>query len=188
MQINRTRRLVDKKLAEYRLLKNQYTNKQLKINDCVLLLDNIQQSIEIVQAVSKSIQEQAHNQIASIVSQCLEIVFEEPYTFKILFEQKRNRTEARLIFERNGLEIDPMSAAGGGVVDVAAFALRLSCLMLFKPKLRRLLVLDEPFKFVSQEYKNNVREMLERLSEELQVQIIMVSHIQELVTGKEINL
>ena len=188
MSLIKLRKTVNEGLTEYRLFKSQYKEKLNTKKDLEQLSLEIIQAQEIVQSVAKTIQEEAHNQIASIVSQCLEIVFEEPYAFHILFEQKRNRTEARLVFERDSLQIDPMSAAGGGVVDVAAFALRLSCLMLSKPKLRRLLVLDEPFKFVSQEYRSNVREMLERLSEELQVQMVIITHINELVTGKEINL
>jgi len=66
--------------------------------------------------------------------------------------------------------------------------LRLSCMMLSKPKLRRLLVLDEPFKFVSLNYQERVREMLETLSKRLNIQIIMVTHINKLVTGKEVEL
>jgi len=86
------------------------------------------------------------------------------------------------------VEVDPLSASGGGVVDVAAFALRLSCLCLSKPKRRHLLVLDEPFKFVSEEYRHRIRGMMEKLSEEMGVQIIMVTHIKELETGKVIRL
>jgi ABC-type molybdenum transport system ATPase subunit/photorepair protein PhrA len=81
-----------------------------------------------------------------------------------------------------------MEEDSGGVVDVAAFVLRLSCLMLSKPAVRRIIVLDEPFKFVSIEYRDNVRMMLEKLSSDFDIQFIMVTHIEELVTGKEVQL
>ena len=148
-----------------------------------------QQSAQsIAQLVAQAIQQRAHNQIAGVVSKCLEIVFDEPYVFKIKFEQKRGRTEAQLVFEREGLEVDPLTASGGGVVDVASFALRLSCLMLSKPKLRRVLIMDEPFKFVSEEYRENVKNMLEQLSHEMGIQLIFVTHIPELVTGKIVRI
>jgi DNA repair exonuclease SbcCD ATPase subunit len=44
-------------------------------------------------------------------------------------------------------------------------------------------VLDEPFKFVSEEYRPRVRAMLEKLSAELDVQFIMVTHVPEFKTG-----
>ena len=48
--------------------------------------------------------------------------------------------------------------------------------------------MDEPFKFVSEEYRENVRVLLEQLSKEMSIQFIFVTHIQELVTGKVVKL
>lgn len=141
-----------------------------------------------LQMIAQGVQQQAHERIAGVVTKCLASVFDEPYQFRISFEQKRGRTEARLEFVRDGRVQDPLTASGGGAIDVAAFALRLSCLLLAKPPLRRVLVLDEPFKFVSAEYRSRVRLMLDSLSKELKVQFIMVTHIPELKTGNVIEL
>ena len=140
------------------------------------------------QAVASQVQDEAHRQIAAIVSRCLSTVFEEPYQFKIHFEQKRSKTEALMVFERNGQEIDPMTAVGGGVIAVASFALRLACLMLSRPQKRRLLVMDEPFTHLSKEYVDNARDMLLMLSREFGFQIIMVSHVEGLKCGTVIVL
>lgn len=143
---------------------------------------------QIVQAVAETIQEQAHDRIAGVVSRCLATVFDEPYEFRINFERLRGRTEARLVFIREGLAVDPITSSGGGVVDVAAFALRVSCLMLKRPPARRVLVLDEPFRFVSAEYRPRVAKMLEDLSHELGIQFIMVTHIDELRVGAVVEV
>lgn len=144
---------------------------------------------ELAQQVAQQVQQQAHEQIASVVSQCLETVFDEPYTFRIIFDRKRGRTEARLVFERDGEEFDPLTASGGGVVDVAAFALRLSCLMLSKPALRKTLVFDEPFRFIHGDtYRDRVRLMVEKLSADLGVQFIIATGIEELKTGTILDL
>jgi len=142
----------------------------------------------IVQTIAAEVQEQAHSKIAAVVSKCLESIFEQPYEFRITFERKRGKTDARLSFVRNNLEVDPLSASGGGVVDVAAFALRLACLVLSLPKKRRTLILDEPFKFLSKNYRNNTKRMLKTLSEEMGVQFIMVTHIPELECGKLVEI
>ena len=92
------------------------------------------------------------------------------------------------MFVRNGREVDPIDASGGGVVDVAAFALRLSSLMLSRPARRRLVVLDEPFKFVSAGHRAAVRVMLEGLAADLGVQFLMVTHIEELQCGHIVEL
>jgi DNA repair exonuclease SbcCD ATPase subunit len=156
-----------------------------KADDMVVYCEQAQQ---LVQEVAQHVQQQVHNRIAGVVSRCLKAVFDEPYEFKIHFERKRGRTEARLVFVRDGEEIVPMQGSGGGVIDVAGFALRLACLVLARPAVRRLVVLDEPFKFVSSEYRERVRDLLETLSEEMGIQFVMVTHIPELQTGKVIKI
>ena len=142
------------------------------------------------QAVAQLVQQQAHAQIAGVVTSCLQSVFgKDSYTFKIKFVQKRGRTEAQLLLVNDGVEImDPINEDSGGVVSVAAFALRLACLVLAKPRLRRLLVMDEPFSQLSAEYRPAIRSMLLKLAREFNVQFIIVTHQQELMCGKVIRL
>jgi DNA repair exonuclease SbcCD ATPase subunit len=156
--------------------------------DAVLTLRSYNEAQAIVQSLAQQLQDAAHTQISDIVTDCLSAVFEEPYTFVIHMDKKRGKTEAVMRFLRDGLEVDPMAAAGGGVVDVAAFALRIACLTLAKPKLRPLLVLDEPFRFVSAEYRENVRNLILALSKDLEIQFVMVTHIRELQCGKVVHL
>jgi hypothetical protein len=146
---------------------------------------------QFLQATAQAIQQKAHEKLAGVVSQCLQVVFDDPYTFEIDFQRKRGRTEADFKFSREGLKADPLSASGGGVVDVAAFSLRAACLILHRPRLRRLIVLDEPFKFVSADYRPHIRTMLIALAKDLGLQIILVTHIDEIQideTGTTIQL
>lgn len=182
------RRRLDDCLAAYRQAKATYLAERDALNGAETALLDSEEAQKVLQLVAQTVQQQAHERIAGVVSRCLSAVFEDPYEFKVLFEQKRGKTEARLVFVSNGHEIDPMDASGGGVVDVAAFALRLSCLMLSRPPLRRVLIMDEPMKFVSERYRERVRQMLEGLSKELQVQMIFVTHMPQLRTGKVIEL
>ncbi len=149
---------------------------------------NTEEAQQILQTVAKVVQQVVHNRIAGVVSRCLESVFDEPYEFRITFDRKRGRTEAELSFVRGGLEVDPLTASGGGVVDVAAFALRLACLKLAKPPIRQLVVLDEPFRFVSVDYRPRVKEMVERLAKDMGIQFVIVTHMEDLRIGKIIEL
>ncbi len=144
---------------------------------------------EILQGIAKEVQQAAHTQISSVVTRCLEAVFgDEAYQFKIDFKQARGKTEARLLFVRDGEEIEPIDSTGGGVIDVASFALRLSCLILSRPARRRVLIMDEPWKFLSRDYQPLMRDMMEVLSEELGVQFIIVTHSDLIKCGKVISL
>lgn len=136
------------------------------------------------------VEKQAHEQISSLVTKCLHTIFsEDAYQFQIKFIQKRGRTEAELTLVRDNLLLnDVVDSAGGGVLDVAGFALRLSCLLLMQPPLRKILVLDEPFKFVSKEYLPTVQSLLYLLHQETGIQIIMVTHVGRLKSGRVISL
>ncbi len=151
--------------------------------------DNYLHAQKITQEAAQNLQEYAHQQISRVVSKCLSTIFaEEAYEFKIKFFQRRGKTEAELLFVRDGIEIDPCTAAGGGVVDVTAFALRLAALILTKPKRRRLIVADEPFRFLSRGYRDKVRELLESLSKEMGVQFVLTTHSAELMLGKVVEI
>lgn len=145
-------------------------------------------SQQILQEAAQQVQEQAHDQIATLVSRCLKAVFDDPYEFKITFEKKRGRTEARLSFVRDGMEISPLRASGGGVVDVASFALRLACLLLGRPPRRRVLISDEAFKGVDRENRVRVRELLSTLSSEMGVQMIQTTHSKGLIIGSVVAI
>ena len=151
-------------------------------------LDAATEARQVAQGVAEAVQQTASNQVAGVVTKCLEVVFDDPYEFEIIFEQKRGRTEARLVFVRDGQQVDPLGAAGGGVVDVAAFALRLACLALSTPRCRRLVVMDEPFRFVSKQYRPRLRDMLSALSEDMGFQFIFVTHIPELAVGHVVEV
>lgn len=182
------REQLNAKLADYRAACQTLRTEQQALAEAEDTATDAEEAQKILQLVAQTVQQQAHDRIAGVVTRCLAAVFDDPYEFKVVFEQKRGRTEARLIFMSEGKEIDPMSAAGGGVVDIAAFALRLSCLMLSRPPVRKLLVMDEPMKFVSERYRDRVRLLLEGLSEELGVQMIFVTHMSALRTGTVIEL
>lgn len=147
------------------------------------------EAVRLAQSAAAQAQKAAHGRLASLVSECLRSVFgEDAYEFKIVFEEKRGKTEARLAFARGGAEVDPLTASGGGVVDVAAFALRLSALLLHEPPLRRLLVLDEPWKHLSARYRPALRELVEVLARRLGVQFLIVTHSADFEIGKVITV
>ena len=143
----------------------------------------------LLQGVASAVQQKAHGQIASVVSRCLEAVFDDPYEFEIKFVERRGRTEAEMLFARNGNLVDPMSASGGGVVVVAAFAARVAKLMLSRPFGRRLLVLDEPFRFVNgRELQLRVRELIETLADEMKIQFVMATNDPPLAVGRVVEV
>ncbi len=191
MNLINTRKKINGLVSDFQLAKKQFKEEKQNLIDAEDDFTNIEEAQQITQQIAQVIQQQAHNKIAAVVSRCLETVFDgdDVYGFKIHFERKRGKTEAKLVLIKNGNEIDnPIDADSGGVLDIAAFALRLAALILAKPKLRRTIILDEPFKFVSAEYLSNVKLLLEGLARDFKVQFIMVTHIKQLQIGKIIEI
>lgn len=150
-------------------------------------LATAEEARDVVQAVSQAVQEKVHERVAGLVTYCLRAIFgDRAYEFKLVFEKKRNRTECRPVFLRDGAEVHPLKGAGGGAADVASFALRLVVLKL--SRVRQLLVLDEPFKWLSAEYQEKARTLLEELASDMGVQVLVVTHNEELNLGKVVKI
>lgn len=165
-----------------------FTRATIELKTAEALVVHSREAQEILQLLAESVQRKAHKKLADVVTSCLSSVFDDPYEFHIVFERKRGKTDAVLRFRKGGLDVDPLTASGGGMIDVAAFALRIACLVLHRPRLSKVVVLDEPFRFVSAQYQENVRSMLEELSTKMGLQIIMVTHIEALSTGEVIEI
>ena len=129
---------------------------------------------EVINIVAKETQQQLEMRITNIVTMALAAVFPDPYEFKLVFNERRNQTEADLLLVRNGEELSPVDGAGGGVLDVVSFALRIAVLLM--SGYRRVIILDEPFRHLSADLQSKASEMMKMLSDKLGIQFIMVSH------------
>jgi len=170
-QCTQIQKSIKKAKAQIKILKQQ--------------LSDHEKAREIIREVGLITQKQLQVHISDIVSLALEAVFPDPYTFEVDFIERRNRTECDLLFSRNGEKINPITASGGGVVDVASFALRVASWSMAIPHSRNTLILDEPFRYLSTELLPYAGEMLKQLSKELEIQIIMVTHSEELMENAD---
>jgi len=139
----------------------------------------------IMQKVAKETQESIKFHVEDLVTTAIESVFPETYKFLLEFEIKRNRTEINILLLKNGEKVSPMDSSGGGLIDVISFALRLSLWSLYKGKKQSIMILDEPFKFLSRDLQDKAGQMLKQLSSMLGIQVIMVTHIPDLIRNAD---
>lgn len=156
---------------------------------CRASLDAMNRRLKLVedaqvflQKVAQDTQSQLRIQVEDIVNLALETCFPGEYSFQLRFNVARGRTDAELVFlsQRTGRELDPMGCAGGGVVDLTCFALRIASFVL-EQGIDNVIILDEPFKFISRDLQERASEVLKELSTKLGLQIIMVTHIPEFI-------
>lgn len=142
----------------------------------------LEDSREIVRLVGMKTQEQLQYHISDIASLALESVYDDPYKLLARFVQRRNKSECDLLFSRNGEEIlEPIDASGGGVINLASFALRVASWTMQSPRTNNVLILDEPFGNVSVDLLPRVSDMVQQISHKLGLQIIMITHAEELM-------
>lgn len=187
MQIETLRRELNKKIITHKHLWQKIQDEEKALTRLEEKIKHIQEAQQHLQGLAKAVQQQAHKQIARIVSKCLGTVFDDRYKLEIEFVQLRGKTEAKLLYRKNGYEVDPLLTSGG-VLDVSALALRLANLVLSDPPLRKLLILDEPFVGVDVNNLPKVCAVIEALSMELGVQFLIVTHSEQLQIGKVIRL
>lgn len=176
MELKKIRQKLDELKIEVSIIQNDISDKQLDIRNNNRELKKYEQAKSIIREVGIKTQEQLQYHISDITSLALEAVFPNPYKLELEFIQRRNKTECDIFFSRDGNRIDPLSGSGGGAVDVASFALRIASWSLEVPHSRRTIILDEPMKFVSEEYKDLVSAMIKEVSCKLGLQLIIVTH------------
>jgi DNA repair exonuclease SbcCD ATPase subunit len=131
---------------------------------------------EIIKEVGLKTQQQLSFHISDVASLALGAVFPDPYELLVEFTDRRNKTECDLYFVRDDEKIDPLMASGGGAVDVASFALRIASWSMGRPRTNNVIILDEPMKNLSPEYRERGSQMLKEVSERLGIQFIIINH------------
>ena len=173
--------MIEKRKGEKNHIENSIKNWKDKKIAFSKELRNVKVAQTIAQVVAKETQATIEYHISELVSLALASIFEvNPYKFSIEFLIKRGKTEAKPYFLRDGEKLSPMLETGGGAVDIAAFALMVA-LWKLSGKERNCIILDEPFRFVSEKLQPKAGKFLKLLSDELNLQFIIVTHNQFIV-------
>lgn len=155
---------------------------KLKRSEKKSLLADLQECINVlkfIQRVGIKTHKQTTTLIESMVTFAIRDVFgDDGYDFEIELEQKGKTNALNFYFCRDGEKFDPMECCGYGIVDVACFALRIAIWRLGFG--RRVFIFDEPFKNVSKEYRSRLAQFVRKISESLDIQLIITTHMEEL--------
>lgn len=170
------RRVGQRDLLSSNLVKYEQERAQLSE-----LQGEIDQSIAILTKLAELKRKDLEERVENILTYALTSVFEQPYKFKIYSTLRGNQIRMEFKIEKNGAETDIIDGQGGGIVDVVSFVLRVVNLLLYKPNVRKLVILDEFGKHISREYLPNVAALIKELAEKTQIQFLIVTHASELI-------
>jgi len=135
---------------------------------------------DLIVGVTKSMSHDIKERLSSIVSTALSSVWDNPPSFCMELVNRRNQLEIDIFYEESGRKYNPVTGSGGGVKDMTSFALKVGMWTLSSENLRPAFIMDEPFKDVSPDLQHRVGDLLKKLSDELGLQFIMVSHAEDI--------
>jgi hypothetical protein len=170
------RRRLEEMLILRRSSKRMLEDRRLRLSEINRELSVIAESQAFIQGVAESVQSCLSSKIDGIVNLGLTSCF-PGYEFRMEYAPCRGKTEARFVVTNGGKEIDPMNQCGGGLVDMLCFCLRMAVYSI--SSVNNVIILDEPFRYISRSLRPRVAELLSVLSEKLGIQILEVTHMDE---------
>lgn len=181
LKVRRARSTLDQSLGEHRALLALKERTSQEVERLKVEIVELEKTSILLTSIGEEKQFQAQEAIEVLVTEGLQTIFDDTLSFHIL--QKVNGKTATVEFVvRTTLpgdrvvETSVMDARGGGLAAVIGFLLRLVVLLLRRDNGMKLLVLDETFAHVSDEYLPGLAEFLKQLSVKTGTQIIMVTH------------
>lgn len=170
---------LDRQVGEAKLLANQAKALKQDIVNLQLLSESCEKVSILFRSLADTKQQHCQNQIESLVTQGLRTIFSEDMSFHIISETKRGNAHVEFVVrsavDGEIVETPVLGARGGGVAVVVGFLLRLVVLLL-TPSSRRLMLLDESFAQLSEDYEPRLAEFLAELVKKTDLQILMVTH------------
>jgi hypothetical protein len=124
-------------------------------------------------------QQQAQQKLEEMVTRGLQVIFGTELSFHVIQSVKANQSVTEFVirseYEGKTVDTSVMDARGGGMAAVTGYMIRLVVLLL-TPKARRILFLDETFRFVSKEFESRLADFLAEVAERAGVQHVLVTH------------
>lgn len=183
--IRRKRRELDEREGARKsllALKDSHTAEVAGLSTAIVELDK---TATLLTSIGEDQQLKAQESIEKLVTEGLQTIFDDTLSFHIL--QKVSGKNATVEFkvrtalpDNRVVETDVLDARGGGLAAVIGFLLRVVVMLLEQDgQKEKILILDETFAHVSEDYLAPLGEFLKELKNETGVQIILVTHQQE---------
>jgi len=186
LDLSKYERFVAERRALIGLLESKKTDLESRLTRLQNVGRDLAEALSVMNAVSILCQDQFKSVVEGIVTDAVRFVYGDDYSFEMESEIKRNQPEIHFFVtiggQRYSIRNDDI---GGGVVDIIAFTLRVTFWALQDPQTDNTLVLDEPLKNVDSDRLVLVGDMIQKLSRDLNLQFIMVTHETQLAEAAD---
>ncbi len=163
-------------LAIFKSLRKKHTLQLLKFRE---ESNTLKEARELFQKAAVLTQNHLANHMSTIVTKALRATFyEKDVYFKVEFVERRNVTECDMWIEENGYKYSLLESRGYGMTDITSFALVVAYIFLHTSE--NILMIDEPFRNLSEDKHEIASQMIKELSTELSMQFIIATHVPSL--------
>jgi DNA repair ATPase RecN len=166
------------KVGKRDTLETQLANCQERLTNIDSEFENLSKASIFLQTLSDTTRQQILDKISSIVTDALQKIKDKNLTFRMDLSTSGNQVDLKFIVHDKVLQMDQdiLQSAGGTIADIVTFPLRVSLLLKWDPELSRVLIMDENLKFVSVKDQEPVSDFVRQLTEQLNLQVILVTH------------
>lgn len=190
--------IVQRRVGGKKALEERISGLDAEVNQLLTESINIEKAVHLLQKYADFQQREVIHKVEDIVTSGLQFVFENPtLDFRLFYSETKGGAKKKapeitmaVYYDYGGEQIrgDIENSFGGGLSVVVATLLRIVIVMFLDKRVRPILLLDEPLKDLSPEYpdqdsaasgyRDRMAEFLRQLTQDSNVQIIMVSHEQ----------
>lgn len=175
------RRVLDALSGEARAVVAQGKDLESRIEVLKAEVDVLDRVAVLLNSLGEDRQAKAQGIIETLVTQGLQTIFDDTLSFHIVPTTRAKTSGVEFVVRstltHDAVETPVMDARGGGLAATVGFLLRVVVLLLSASERREnLLVLDETFAHVSDEYLEPLGQFLRQVVDRTGIQIIMVTH------------
>lgn len=180
-EVQQRRREIDFKLGQRQSLQERAETLATDIEGLQELSVVLDQVTVLLNSIGEDKQQQAQEQIEGIITRGLQSIFGETFSFHIVQTMKGKSASVeffiRTHLDDTAIETPVLESHGGGLAAIVGFLLRVTVMLLDKGSDKaNVIILDETFGMVSDEYLDPLAEFIRDLVDKANIQVIMVSH------------
>lgn len=188
--VQRRRQQLDRRVGQADELAAQISAVEAEIAQYQVLAERERLAGALLTTIGEQTQETARVKVEQLATHALQVIFGTHHSFRMQAGERGGQATLELIIrseypDGEAIETGVLDARGGGLAAVVGFVLRLVVLLL-TPELANILLLDEPFAWVSAQYEGRVSEFLAEVARKARVQVVMVTH--SLVYGEHADV
>jgi DNA repair exonuclease SbcCD ATPase subunit len=174
MNLTEIQSRIDRLDGFYQALKGQEKALSDEITDLKKKVDLYVKASAVIKILLDTMVRDEINKMAGLVTYGLKAIFEDQnLSFKPVISKKNEKIYIELKTANNGIEGE-FGSYGGSVAVIESFLLRVICML--KMNLARLILLDETFAPIGDEYIQNTSKLVGELAAKLGLDVLLVTH------------